>query len=267
MTRRVLQVVRISDPKVPPDDTLESIAFSPAKRLLAAGTRKGFVLFWLLGAEPGAPAAADDWHPLHHATARLDAPVSDLKWAPAGGLLYAGTDQHAYFLIEHELQRKVRDGVALVQESNQRVGFLHAVRRRDAAGAADVDLESEETRAFWAGERPRGVVTVTATIPIKGCDVTRTKLVVWSGKRAEVPAPAAPTPGGPLPVLTAAPVHSFQWVGRSLLPRVWRRPAGAAGRRGGGRAEVPAAASRRRLFGISAFSRRVLLVLSHCEHG
>ena len=242
MTRRVLQVVRISDPKVPPDDTLESIAFSPAKRLLAAGTRKGFVLFWLLGAEPGAPAAADDWHPLHHATARLDAPVSDLKWAPAGGLLYAGTDQHAYFLIEHELQRKVRDGVALVQESNQRVGFLHAVRRRDAAGAADVDLESEETRAFWAGERPRGVVTVTATIPIKGCDVTRTKLVVWSGKRAEVPAPAMGA-GELLVVVDARRVqrgpHARLRVEEPLHlrhrhPRRPRRaaPAPAAGRRG-----------------------------------
>jgi hypothetical protein len=154
-------VVRVSDCKVPPDDTIESIAFNPHKRLLAAGTRKGFVLFWLFSSEQGS-SSADDWHPLNHATAKLDASVTDLKWAPAGGVLYAGTDKCGFMLIEHELQRKVRDGVVLVQESNQRVGFLHALRQRDSYGAADIDLEAEDVQRFWAGELVKGAISIAA---------------------------------------------------------------------------------------------------------
>jgi len=96
------------------------------------------------------------------------------------------TDQTCSILIEHVLQRRVRDGVSLVQVSNRRLGFSSAVRKRDSQGVAELDLEPDHVQAFWSGKVDRELTEIQTAIPIKGCDNTTSKIAVWSGRRAEV---------------------------------------------------------------------------------
>lgn len=178
-------ILRVEDNTVPPDDKIQAVAYSEHRRILAAGTSKGYVLFWFQGNTQDADSAAEDWQPLLHATIKLDAAIVDLKWAHMSGMLSATTDNSCYVLVEHELQRKVRDGVALVQMNNYELGVLHAHRVRDDKGVPVVD-EDEEWTNFWDKEEPRNVMKVSTTIPITGCDTTSSHIVVWSGRKAEV---------------------------------------------------------------------------------
>jgi hypothetical protein len=84
------------------------------------------------------------------------------------------------------LSLQVRDGVALVQISNRVLGFASTERQLDDQGVPDMDMESQETASFWAGDADAALGEITASIPIKGCDNTKTKIVVWSGRKAEV---------------------------------------------------------------------------------
>ena len=222
-------VLQIEDPKVPPDDKITSISYSESKRVLCAGTKKGYILFWFFaGGSAGGQSGADDWQAQPHATAKLDAEVSDLKWAHSQGVLSVSTDASCSILIEHVLRRQVkhaaklfplichiiplssssltfspvpwlgqiltgflgflqvRDGVALVQISNRVLGFASTERQLDDQGVPDMDMESHETASFWAGDVDAALGEITASIPIKGCDNTKTKIVVWSGRKAEV---------------------------------------------------------------------------------
>ncbi|KAJ1473972.1 hypothetical protein T484DRAFT_1834081, partial [Baffinella frigidus] len=246
-------ILRIEDETVPPDDRIISCAYSEERRILCAGTEKGYVLFWhdgnlnpadsspeawktMLRAEGGggyvlfwhdgnlnhADSSPEAWKPMLHATRKLDSgPVLDLRWAASQGLLAARTEQGCAILIEHRLRRKVRDGVALVQVSNKRrlkrverkrddrgvsnkrLGLKRVERKRDDRGVPEVDLESEEERAFWDMEHQVDLESeeerafwdmehqvalpqIQTSIPIKGCDANGSKVVVWSGRKAEV---------------------------------------------------------------------------------
>lgn len=120
-------VIMVEDLKVPPDDKITAIAYSETKRVLCAGTTKGYCLFWFYAGTGMGASSAEDWQPLVHATTKLDACISDLKWAHNQGMLAVSTESSCSILIEHVLQRKVRDGVALVQISNKKLGFCGAV--------------------------------------------------------------------------------------------------------------------------------------------
>lgn len=100
-------VLHIEDPKVPPDDKITSISYSESKRVLCAGTKKGYILFWFFVGASGVSSSSEDWQAQPHATAKLDAEVSDLKWAHTHGMLSVSTDATCSILIEHVLRRQV----------------------------------------------------------------------------------------------------------------------------------------------------------------
>ncbi|EKX53449.1 hypothetical protein GUITHDRAFT_84428 [Guillardia theta CCMP2712] len=158
-------VLRVSDPKVPPDDKIHSVAYSEKRRILCAGTSKGYVLFWSHNISSSQSSSADDWYPMLRATVKLGMTVIDLQWAKHHGFLSASTDKSVHILVENELQRKVRDQVAMVQISNKHLGFLPN---------------------FWAGNSPLKLTEVECGVPIKGCDITKSNILVWSGRKAEV---------------------------------------------------------------------------------
>jgi intraflagellar transport protein 140 len=182
-------VLRIEDDKVPPDDKIQAVAFCEQRRLLCAGTERGYVLFWRQCSFSEGAYEAEDWQPLLHATMKLSDGIDELKWAPAAsarGLVAARMKASCYILIEHELQRKLREGCLLVQLSNRNLGFASAVRQRDDSGRALPQDELPMERDFWAGLEPRALSEMASTMPIKGCDCNATKIVMWSGTKAEV---------------------------------------------------------------------------------
>ena len=180
-------VLRIEDVQVPPDDAIQAVAYSEHLRLLCAGTAKGYVLFWRQTAAAAAGEYdADDWQPLLHATTKLPQAVEALKWAPGHGLLAVQMESACSILIQLDLVRKQRDGCALVQLSNKHLGFANMVRARDHLGKAEPSLEDEGSRQFWAGQGVRPLAQITSQSPIKGCDCNATKIVMWSGYKAEV---------------------------------------------------------------------------------
>lgn len=94
--------------QVPPDDKITSISYNESKRVLCAGTSKGYIIFWFFaGGSGGGQGGADDWQAQGHATVKLEAEVSDLKWAHGQGLLSVSTDASCSILIEHVLRRQV----------------------------------------------------------------------------------------------------------------------------------------------------------------
>ena len=112
--------------------------------------------------------------------------VEALKWAPGSGLLAVQMESACSILIQLDLVRKQRDGCALVQLSNKHLGFANLVRARDHLGKAEPSLEDEGSRQFWAGVGARPLAEITSQSPIKGCDCNATKIVMWSGYKAEV---------------------------------------------------------------------------------
>jgi len=179
-------ILRIEDEQVPPDDRIQAVAYSEHNRLLCAGTAKGYILFWRQCSVQAGETAAEDWQPLLHATTKLGMPIDDLKWAAGHGLLAAQTEMTCSILIEHELQRKLRDGCALVQLSNKHLGFANMLRKRDERGACEPDLELPTVREFWAGTSSCALNEIVSSVPIKGCDCNATKIIMWSGRKAEV---------------------------------------------------------------------------------
>lgn len=53
-------------------------------------------------------------------------------------------------------------------------------------GVPETDLESEAERGLWKGDVHAQLGEIATGIPIKGCDNTSSKIVAWSGRRAEV---------------------------------------------------------------------------------
>eukprot|EP00960_Hanusia_phi_P037601 753028-Hanusia_phi.AAC.3 len=179
-------VLRISDAKVPPDDKICSVAYSEKRRILSAGTSKGYILFWSHNISNSQNSSADDWYPMPRSTVKLGATVIDLQWAKYEGFLSASTDKSIHILVENELQRKVRDHVAMVQISNRMLGYLSVHRKLDERGIPAVEIESELVKNFWAGNSQLKFGEVECGVPIKGCDVTKSNILVWSGRKAEV---------------------------------------------------------------------------------
>lgn len=60
------------------------------------------------------------------------------------------------------------------------------VRQRDEKGACEPANEAKDVQEFWAGRSPRQMHEISSQNPIKGCDCNATKIVTWSGRKAEV---------------------------------------------------------------------------------
>ena len=141
-------------------DRITKVMFHAQRGMLAASTKDGLVVFWrFIGSPTDAEDAASAWSPV--TVVELNARVEHLAWGPRPSLLAAGFAESATVLLETAFYRKVREGLGCIQ-----------------SGPDSLTVTRCEPDAL--------PVTLTAGIRISGADHDESRIVVWSGKKAEV---------------------------------------------------------------------------------
>eukprot|EP00753_Platysulcus_tardus_P003573 PLAT12468.31.p1 GENE.PLAT12468.31~~PLAT12468.31.p1 ORF type:complete len:1453 (-),score=862.37 PLAT12468.31:92-4450(-) len=156
-------------PTVPRGDRVQCIAFNASRRILAAGTRDGFILMWrfrgaAIDVNDGESRVPDDddWEPMPPIT--VEEEILSLHWGPLPGLLVATIPSGLSVLNESVLQRKLAGQLAAVQLS-----------------ATSVQLER-----LPEGREGREVMIADCGVRVRAMDVDSDHFVVWNGKAAEV---------------------------------------------------------------------------------
>lgn len=153
-----------------------SIAYNPAKKLLAVGTNGGRIALWALHAPraPRAPIDETSWRMQPPVTA-LDGPIKSLTWGASTGLLAATGADAVAICAQSTLARLARGDWALVQLS-----------------ASAFVLEHVTTGAS---------LELTTAMRTCGADMWGSRVLLWNGTRAEVY--ELPTTGAPRVELSA----------------------------------------------------------------
>lgn len=138
-----------------------SIAYHPAKKLLAVGTSGGKVALWSLHAPRVAGGTIDDssWRMLRPLGA-LDGPVRALHWAAGTSLLAATGSSTAAVCAQSTLVRLVRGEWALVQLS----AYTYALEHIGNGTSLQISTQMRT----------------------RGADMWGSRVLLWNGTRAEV---------------------------------------------------------------------------------
>jgi len=163
-----------------PKDVITCIAFNPRKRVLAAGTLAGRVVFWRWvgrsAASGGGDPSADDWEVLppvetNYGGSGSGLGIRSLRWGQGEGLLAVAS----------------KEGVSVLNET------VLASKYLESAGLSMIQLSAD---SFSLQTDAGRIYRIQTQIRIKGFDVTEKYILVWNGKKAEVRA---------VPDLNAAP--------------------------------------------------------------
>ncbi|KAJ1627581.1 WD40-repeat-containing domain protein [Pavlovales sp. CCMP2436] len=148
-----------------------SIAFHPAKKMLAVGTSGGKIALWTLQAArvPGAPVDDASWRMQPPLTA-LDGPIRALHWSPSTHLLAAASAEAVAVCAQSTLARLVSGEWALVQLTAFAFVLEHVT-----SGASAQLATSMRTR---------------------GADLWGSRVLLWNGNNAEVHEISTPAGGG-----------------------------------------------------------------------
>ncbi|TYZ64918.1 hypothetical protein PybrP1_001141 [[Pythium] brassicae (nom. inval.)] len=147
---------------------VNSLDFSPRKRILVAGTAQGVVFFWRcvsLPAEPtkaagGGPTVTYRWDIVF--TTEVGGSVARVGWSPVYSTLYANTSEGVTILHEGNMQRVLCGDTAVIQSHPK---TLSIEKFRDGTVTQS---------------------TLETSLPIKGVSHDTAGLLLWSGSKAEV---------------------------------------------------------------------------------
>ena len=189
-------------------DKVLSVAFNPAQRYLAAGTREGKVAFFrFVGLDPqtnggggggSAPSSSStgeqdasgpgDWEAMTPTAVGWKAPVECLAWMVGRGTLACGGANGCSVMREDVLHRVTSASgsssssggpVAALQLTSQ----LLRVDRRLAAHGGDDDGDS---LAFSNNSGGGGCYVLRAAMNVRGLAVSSHHLCAWNGSQAQV---------------------------------------------------------------------------------
>lgn len=147
---------------------VNSLDFSPRKRILVAGTAQGVVFFWrcisLPSVEPTksgvASAVTYRWDLLF--TTEVGGSVARVGWSPVYSTLFATTSDGVTILHEGNMQRMLCGDTAVIQSHPK---TLSIEKFRDGTVTQS---------------------TLETSLPIKGVSHDTASLLLWSGSKAEV---------------------------------------------------------------------------------
>lgn len=144
---------------------VNSIDFSPRKRILVAGTMQGVVFFWrcisLADTKgDGASSVSYRWDIIF--TSEVGRSITRIGWSPIFSTLYANTSEGVVILHEGNMQRALCGDTAAIQSHPK---ALSIEKYRDGTVTQS---------------------TLDTTLPIKGVSHDTASVVIWSGSKAEV---------------------------------------------------------------------------------
>lgn len=145
---------------------VNSLDFSPRKRILVAGTTQGVVLFWRCvtlpseTAKDGVPTTTYRWDLLF--TTEVGGSIVRVGWSPVYSTLYANTSEGVTILHEGNMQRALCGDTAVIQSHPK---TLSIEKYRDGTVTQS---------------------TLETSLPIKGVSHDTAGMLIWSGSKAEV---------------------------------------------------------------------------------
>ena len=192
-------------------DKVLSVAFNPAQRYLAAGTREGKVAFFRFvgldpqsngggggGASPSSTGEQDasgpsDWEAMTPTAVGWKAPVECLAWMVGRGTLACG-GAHGCSVMREDVLHRVTSAsgsssssgpVAALQLTSQ----LLRVDRRLASVTGDDDTDSlalSSNSSGGGGSGSGGCYVLRAAMNVRGLAVSSHHLCAWNGSQAQV---------------------------------------------------------------------------------
>jgi intraflagellar transport protein 140 len=183
-------VLSLKDAGAASGDRAVSLAFSPSKRYLSAGTKSGSVLTWRFAGEYCSESAmapvsappskvaiasgADDWEP-QQALSLGKGRVPNLNWAGTDGLLAVTMDGGGVCILQETvLHCQLSSGVAVMQLSGNTLQVEYETPHdRDRGGRLQPSS-------------PSAPVTVNTDINIRGMHLNGDALLIVSGKEGQV---------------------------------------------------------------------------------
>lgn len=143
---------------------VNSIDFSPRKRILVAGTAQGVVFFWrcmsLEDTSGGTAAVAYRWDIIF--TTEVGRSITRIGWSAVYSTLYANTSEGVVILHEGNMQRSLCGDTAVIQSHPK---ALSIEKYRDGTVTQS---------------------TLETSLPIKGLSHDTASVVIWNGSKAEV---------------------------------------------------------------------------------
>jgi len=150
-------------------DKIVSVAYNSKKRILAAGTKDGYVIMWKCKSmSTKSPSSADGWEakpPFKAKTNSKIPAITNLNWGGSSTILSAMNDGGAMILSQTILKKRMKGDLKIMQCSNKSV----EVRMKNAANP-NADFQ----------------IIMTLAINIKGLDCFDNFILFWDGKYAQV---------------------------------------------------------------------------------
>lgn len=150
-------------------DKIVSIAYNQKKRILAAGTKDGYVVMWKCKSmSTKSPVASEGWEakpPFKSKARGKIGTITNLNWGGSSTILSAMNDGGVMILSQTVLKKKMKGNLKIMQCSNKSV----EVRMKNEANP-NADFQ----------------IIMTLAINIKGLDCYDNFTLFWDGKYAQI---------------------------------------------------------------------------------
>ena len=150
-------------------DKIVTVNYNQKKRILAAGTKDGYIVMWKCKSmSASSPSSSDGWEakpPFQSKTSEPDGTIAHLEWGGSSNILSGMNDGGVIILSQTVLKKRMKGDLKIMQCSNKSV----EVRMKN---------ESNPNADFQ--------IIMKLAINIKGIDCYDNYTLFWDGKYAQI---------------------------------------------------------------------------------